>query len=84
MNYYIVTKAVFESLTSISINFAHKSQDGSKWIITTGDVLDNTLVTFNNTSELSTYSFNNHAEWTGDGDGIEEWEVEETEYLSGL
>jgi len=84
MNYYIITKEVFESLSNGSIVFAHRSQDTNRWMVTTDDVIADVLVTFNNTSELSVYSFDNHTDWTGDGEGIEEWEIEETEYLNGL
>ena len=84
MNYYIITKEVFESLVPSSIQFAHRSQDSSKWIVTTLDTIGDTLLTFNNVADLSTYTINNNAEWTGDGQGLEEWYIEETECLSGL
>ena len=84
MNYYIVTTEVFETLQASNIRFAHKSQDGSKWIVTTTDTVDNTIDIFNSIPDLSTYTHTNHSDWTGSGEGIDEWEIEETEYLSGL
>ena len=84
MNYYIVTTAVFETLQVSNIRFAHKSQDGSKWVVTTTDTVDNTIEFFNSIPDLSTYTHTNHSDWTGDGGGIDVEDIEETEYLSGL
>jgi cellulase/cellobiase CelA1 len=84
MNYYIVTKEVFDTLDPSGIQYAHTSQDESKNIVTTSDTIDSVLNTFNSIPELATYVSNNHIDWTGDGSGIEEWEFEEIEYLSGI
>ena len=84
MNYYIVTTEVFETLQVNNIRYAHKSQDDSKWVVTTTDTVDNTIATFDSISDLSTHTHANHSDWTGGGIGIEEWEIEETEYISGL
>ena len=46
MNYYIVTSEVFESLDKDQIRYAHKSQDRTKWIITTELTVENVILTF--------------------------------------
>jgi len=84
MNYYIVTSEVFESLDLSSIRYAHKSQDRTKWIITTESTLDDVILAFETAEDLSVYTFDNHSDWTGDGGGIEVEDIKETEYLSGL
>jgi hypothetical protein len=84
MNYYILTSEVFESLDKDQIRYAHKSQDRTKWIVTTELTVDDRVRKFQSITSCSNYTFTNHSDWTGDGSGIEEWEIEETEYLSGL
>jgi len=84
MNYYIVTEEVFESLDKNQIRYAHKSQDRTKWIVTTESTLEDVILTFETSSALSEYTWNNLNVWTGDGGGIDVLDIEETEYLSGL
>ena len=84
MNYYIITSEVFESLDPSIIRFAHHSQDRTKWIVTTELTLEDVILTFETTSALSEYTYNNPNIWTGDGGGIDTGDIEETEYLSGL
>ena len=84
MNYYIVTSEVFDTLTKDNIAFMHKSQDGTQRLIATTDEVTDRVRKFQSITSCSNYTFTNHSDWTGDGSGIEEWEIEETEYLSGL
>jgi len=84
MNYYIVTSEVFGSLIPGNIQFAHRSQDNNKWVVTTTETIVDVILTFNSVPELSAYTFDNHADWTGGEVGIDEWDIEETEYLNGL
>jgi len=84
MKYYITTTEVFETLNKGNISYAIYSIDKSKYIVITSDTLDDVLFTFSDTSSLSTYTFENHADWVGDNTGIEESEFEEIEYLSGI
>lgn len=84
MNYYIVTSEVFESLDKDQIRYAHKSQDRTKWIITTELTVENVILTFETAEDLSVYTFDNHSDWTGYGGGIDVEDINETEYLNGL
>ena len=84
MNYYIVTSEVFETMEPNSIQYAHKSQDRTKWIAATELTIEDVILTFETSVALSTYTFNNHSDWTGDGSGLDVEDIEETEYLSGL
>ena len=84
MNYYIVTLEVFNTLTKANIAFMHKSQDGTQRLIATTDEVTDRVRKFQSITSCSNYTLTNHSDWTGDGNGIEEWEIEETEYLSGL
>ena len=84
MKYYIVTSEVFESLDKDQIRYAHKSQDRTKWIITTELTVENVILTFETAEDLSVYTFDNHIDWTGDGGGIDVEDIEEIEYLNGI
>ena len=84
MNYYTVTSEVFESLDKDQIRYAHKSQDRTKWIVTTQSTLEDVILTFETAEALSEYTYNNLNVWTGDGGGIDVEDINETEYLNGL
>ena len=84
MNYYIVTLEVFNTLTKANIAFMHKSMDGTQILIATTDEITDRERKFQSITSCSNYTFTNHSNWVGDRGGIEEWEIEETEYLSGL
>tara|TARA_R110002074_G_scaffold357959_1_gene530185 strand:- start:66 stop:320 length:255 start_codon:yes stop_codon:yes gene_type:complete len=84
MNYYIITREVFETLNKENIDFALSSVDNSKNIVVTSDTIDSTLSTFTNASGLSTYTFNNHTDWVGDNTGVTEQEIADMKYIPGL
>jgi|TARA_Y100000310_G_C20583738_1_gene764315 hypothetical protein len=81
MNYYIVTEEIFDTLTKENISFMHKSMDKTKRLIATIDTVNDRVRKFNNINTCSNYTFTNHSDWTGDGSGIETWELEDTEYI---
>ena len=84
MNYYIVTTEIFNTLTKENIHFMHKSIDGTQRLIATIDTVSERVRKFNNINTCSSYTFTNHSDWVGDGRGIETWEIEEIEYISGI
>jgi hypothetical protein len=84
MNYYIITREVFETLNKENIDYALSSVDNSKNIVVTSDTIDSTLSTFTNASGLSTYTFNNHTDWVGDNTGVTEQEITDMKYIPGL
>ena len=84
MKYYIVTSEVFESLDKDKIEFASVSNDGDEWVVTTTQVVEDTIDSFRTGVELSSHTFEHGSFWTGDNTGIEEWEIEEMEYLNGI
>ena len=84
MKYYIVTSEVFESLNEDKIEFASVSNDGSEWVVTTTQVVEDTIDSFRSEVELSSHTFEHGSFWTGDNTGIEEWDIIETEYLNGI
>lgn len=84
MNYYIVTDEVFNELDKTLIEFAHVSVDGTEWTVTTTELIDNEILSFENTLQLSLYTIEEGSFWTGDNTGIEVWELEEIKYLKGI
>jgi len=84
MNYYIVTSEVFDELDENLIEFAHLSVDGSEWTVTTTELIDDEILSFENTLQLSLYTIEEGSFWTGDNTGIEEWEINEIKYLNGI
>ena len=84
MNYYIITEEIFNTLIKDNISFCLKSIDNTKRLIATTDTVDNRIKKFNNINTCSTYPFNNHSDWVGDGTGIEIEDIESTPYIFSL
>ena len=84
MNYYIVTKEVFETLNKENITFMRKSLDDTQRVIVTTDTVSDCVRKFNNINTCSNYTFTNHSSWVGDGTGVEVEELEENSYISEL
>ena len=84
MKYYIVTSEIFNTLNKENIQFMLRSIDKSKNIVVTSDTIGSTLHSFTKASDLSTYTFDNHSDWVGDGTGVTVDEIETVEYVSEL
>ena len=61
-----------------------RSIDKSKNIVVTSDTISSTLNSFTKASDLSTYTFDNHADWVGDGTGITVDDIKTIEYVYQL
>lgn len=84
MEYYIVTKEVFDTLNKENISFMRKSMDKTQRLIATTDTVSERVRRFNSIDTCSGYTFTNHSNWVGDGTGIEIWEIEQGSYIPGL
>ena len=99
MNYYVITEEIFNTLTKdnilntnyinsnrdkISISFCLKSIDNTKRLISTTDVVNENIQSFENISAFSQYTFDNSSDWVGDGTGVEIEDIESTPYISNL
>ena len=84
MNYYVITEEIFNTLTKDNISFCLKSIDNTKRLISTTDVVNENIQSFENISAFSQYTFDNSSDWVGDGTGVTVEEIESTPYISGL
>jgi len=84
MNYYVITEEIFNTLAKDNISFCLKSIDGSKRLISTTDIVNENIESFENINTCSQYTFNNSLEWVGDGTGVEVQDIESTPYISSL
>jgi len=84
MNYYIVTKEVFDTLNKDNITFMRKSNDDASRLIVTTDAVSDHVRKFNNINTCSSYTFANHSDWTGSGDGIDVDDLETNTYISEI
>jgi len=82
MNYYIVTKEVFDTLNKENITFMRKSNNDAHRLIVTTDTVSDRVRKFNNINTCSNYTFTNHGDWTGSGDGIDVDDLETNTYIS--
>tara|TARA_R100000482_G_scaffold124024_1_gene75495 strand:- start:1138 stop:1398 length:261 start_codon:yes stop_codon:yes gene_type:complete len=82
MNYYIVTKEVFDTLNKDNITFMRKSNDDANRLIVTTDTVSDRVRKFQNINTCSNYTFTNHSDWTGSGDGIDVDDLETNTYIS--
>ena len=84
MNYYVITEEIFNTLAKDNISFCLKSIDGSKRLISTTDIVNENIESFENINTCSQYTFNNSLEWVGDGTGVEIQDIESSPYISSL
>ena len=84
MNYYVITEEIFNTLTKDNISFCLKSIDNTKRLISTTDIVNENIESFENINTCSQYTFNNSLEWVGDGTGVEVQDIESTPYISSL
>tara|TARA_R100001163_G_scaffold14871_1_gene13484 strand:- start:1710 stop:1970 length:261 start_codon:yes stop_codon:yes gene_type:complete len=82
MNYYIVTEEVFDTLNKENISFMRKSMDNTERLIVTTDLINDRVRKFENVNTCSSYTFANHSDWQGDGQGIEVDDLETNTYIS--
>ena len=81
MNYYIVTKEVYDTLDKDQISYMHKSQDRATRLVATTETVSNRIRKFQSITTCSNYTITNHSDWVGDGLGIFEWEMERGGYI---
>ena len=84
MNYYVITEEIFNTLIKDNISFCLKSIDNTKRLISTTDIVNEYIESFENINTFSQYTFNNSSDWVGDGTGATVEEVESTPYISSL
>ena len=84
MNYYVITEEIFNTLTKDNILFCLKSIDNTKRLISTTDIVNEYVKSFENISICSQYTFNNSSDWVGDGTGVEVEDIENTPYIPSL
>ena len=84
MNYYVITEEIFNTLTKDNISFCLKSIDNTKRLISTTDIVNENIQSFENISTFSQYTFDNSSDWVGDGTGVTIEEIESTPYISSL
>jgi len=81
MNYYILTKEVYDTIDKDQISYMHKSQDRATRLVATTETVSNKVEEFESITACSSYTFTNHSDWVGDGSGVEEWDIEKGGYL---
>ena len=84
MNYYVITEEIFNTLIKDNISFGLKSIDNTKRLISTTDIVNENVKSFENISICSQYTFNNSSDWVGDGTGVEVEDIENTPYIPSL
>ena len=84
MNYYVITEEIFNTLAKDNISFCLKSIDGSKRLISTTDIVNENIESFESINTCSQYTFNNSSDWVGDGTGVTVEEIESTPYIFNL
>ena len=84
MNYYVITEEIFNTLVKDNISFSLKSIDNTKRLISTTDIVNENIQSFENISTFSQYTFDNSSDWVGDGTGVEIQDIESTPYISSL
>ena len=58
MNYYVITEEIFNTLIKDNISFCLKSIDNTKRLISTTDIVNEYIESFENINTFSQYTFN--------------------------
>ena len=54
------------------------------WVVTTTETVAANIAEYENPEAICAYTVDNHSIWTGDGLGVEAWELEDIKYLQGI
>ena len=81
MNYYIVTTEVFNTMEKANISFRLFNLAKTNVLVSTTDTVSSSLQQFADSAVASTYTNDSHADWTGAGYGIPQWEIDTIEYI---
>ena len=84
MNYYIINTEVFNTIEKNNVDFRLFSLDKTKVLVSTTDTINNPIEEFANSADVSSYTQTNHVDWTSNGYGIPEWEIQEMTYIPEL
>ena len=84
MNYYIITPEVFETLDKDNVDFKLLNLDKTQVLISTTDSISSSIEEFENITACSNYTYTNHADWLGNGAGVDEMTIQEMIYIPEL
>tara|TARA_B100000902_G_C27150877_1_gene833661 strand:+ start:507 stop:761 length:255 start_codon:yes stop_codon:yes gene_type:complete len=84
MKYYIITNEVFDTLDKSNVSFMLESIDKTQILIATTDEVTDRIRKFQSITTCSNYTFTNHSDWTGDGTGVEEEDINDMVYIEEL
>ena len=75
MNYYILTSSQYNNIDKDFIRYKHRSIDASEILVATTETVSEYTRRFYKASTCSQYTLDNQLDWSGDGGGIEEFEL---------
>ena len=75
MNYYILTNTKYNSIDKGSIQDRLKSIDESRVLVVTTEDISGYTTKFSDAEECSQYTYDNHSDWTGDGIGVDTFDL---------
>ena len=84
MNYYIITPEVFETLDKDNVDFKLLNLDKTQVLISTTDSVSSSIEEFENITACSNYTYTNHADWLGNGAGVDEMTIQEMIYIEEI
>ena len=84
MNYYIITTEVYNTIDKANIRFRLFNLAETNVLVSTTDTISNPIEEFSNSTDASTYTQTNKVDWTDNGYGIPQWDIDFIEYIPEL
>tara|TARA_R100000234_G_scaffold75500_1_gene46772 strand:- start:516 stop:806 length:291 start_codon:yes stop_codon:yes gene_type:complete len=80
MNYYIITKEVFDTINKANISFRLFNLAGTNVLVSTTDTIGSSIQQFADSAATATYINGVKADWVNGGT-VEQWEIDTIEYI---
>lgn len=82
--YYLLNTSQYDNLIKDYIYYKHTSLDGTEILVITSQLLEEYLFMFENWKKFILHTDYNANLWSGDGLGVESWELDTWNYIQGI
>ena len=82
--YYLLNTAHYDLLNKDYISYKIYSLDGTEILVITSQIVEEYLFKFDNWKKFILHTEYNSNLWSGDGLGVENWELDTWNYIQGI
>ena len=82
--YYLLNTSQYDNLIKDYIHYKLESLDGTEILVITSQIVEEYLFMFDNWKKFILHTEYNSNLWSGDGMGVEMWELDTWNYIQGI